>query len=47
MLRSLESLTSGRLIIPAGLLAMTLGFSFDAAAPAKALPSAEALFSRN
>ena len=33
--------------MPAGLLAMTLGSSVDAAAPAKALPSAEALFSRN
>src|SRR5271155_5337627 len=32
--------------MPAGLLAMMLGSSLEAAAPAKALPSAEALFSR-
>jgi hypothetical protein len=31
---------------PAGLLAMMLGSSLEPAAPAKALPSAEALFSR-
>jgi hypothetical protein len=34
-------------VMPAGLLAMMLGSSAEAAAPAKALPSAEALFSRN
>src|SRR5713101_4019255 len=33
--------------MPAGLLAMMLGSSVDAAAPAKALPIAEVLFSRN
>ena len=32
--------------MPAGLLAMMLGSSLEAAAPAEALPSAEALFSR-
>jgi hypothetical protein len=32
--------------MPAGLLAMMLGSSLEAAAPAKALPSDEALFSR-
>src|SRR5207302_2276696 len=35
-----------RPIIPAGLLAMMLGSSLEVAAPAKALPSAAALFSR-
>ena len=34
-------------IIPAGLFAITLGSSVDAAAPANAFPSAETLFSRN
>jgi hypothetical protein len=33
--------------MPAGLLATMLGSSIDAAAPAKAFPSAAALFSRN
>jgi hypothetical protein len=32
--------------MPAGLLAVMLGSSLETAAPAKALPSAEALFSR-
>ena len=33
--------------MPAGLLAMMLGFWAETAAPAKAVPSAEALFSRS
>jgi hypothetical protein len=41
-----RDLVSGELVILAGLLAMML-IPADAAAPAKALPSAEALFSRN
>src|SRR5439155_16210238 len=47
MLMSPETRFPERPTIPAGLLAMTLGSSVDAAAPAKALPSAAALFSRS
>jgi hypothetical protein len=47
MLISPDTWFPERSVIPAGLLAMMLGSSADAAAPARALPSAEALFSRN
>jgi hypothetical protein len=47
MLISPETWLPERPIMPAGLLAIMLGSSVEAAAPAKAFPSAEALFSRS
>ena len=46
MLMSPEAWFPERPVMPAGLLAMMLGSSVDAAAPANALPRADALFSR-
>src|ERR1700731_2948003 len=47
MLISPETWLPERPIMPAGLLAIMLGSSVEVAAPAKAFPSAEALFSRS
>src|SRR5689334_22135241 len=47
MLETPETCFPDNPIIPAGLFAITLGSSVEAAAPAKAVPSAETLFSRS